>query len=99
MVRPLETPGTCRVGFWIHPTLWNQGYATEIAHAAVAFAFEALQVERVSVAHALWNKASARVIEKVGFRFARHLPQGFVKRGQWVPEHEYVIDRAEWLRA
>ena len=96
MVRPLDTPNTCRIGFWIHPVLWNQGYATEIAHAALSFAFEELQAETVAVAHALWNKASARVIDKVGFTFARDIPEGYMKRGQWIPEHEYVTTRAQW---
>jgi ribosomal-protein-alanine N-acetyltransferase len=95
MVKPLDVSGTCRIGFWIHPTLWNQGYATEIARAAVGFAFEVLRMDRVSVAHALWNKASERVIAKVGFTFSRYLAQGFMKRGQWIPEYEYVITRAQ----
>jgi [ribosomal protein S5]-alanine N-acetyltransferase len=96
MVKPLDVSGTCRMGFWIHPTLWDQGYATEIARAAVGFAFEVLGMERVSVAHALWNRGSERVIAKVGFTFSRYLAQGFMKRGQWIPEYEYVISRAQW---
>ena len=96
MVRPLDRPNTCRIGFWIHPALWNQGYATEIARAALSFAFDELRAETVAVAHALWNKASARVIEKVGFSFARDIPEGYMKNGQWVPEREYVTTRAEW---
>ena len=98
MVRPLETPGTCRMGYWVHPTLWNLGYATEIAHAGVAFAFEALDVQKLTCAHALWNTASERVIRKVGFNFGRFIPQGFMKRGEWVAENEYVIARSDWLQ-
>jgi ribosomal-protein-alanine N-acetyltransferase len=96
MVRPLDKPKTCRIGFWIHPTLWNQGYATEIARAAVSFAFEELEAETVAVAHAVWNTASARVIDKVGFTFSRDIAQGYMKHGQWVPEREYVMTRAKW---
>jgi [ribosomal protein S5]-alanine N-acetyltransferase len=97
MLRPLKAPGACRVGYWIHPTLWNLGYATEIARAGVYFAFEMLDVQNLTCAHALWNTASERVMRKVGFTFGRFIPQGFVKRGEWVAENEYRITRSDWL--
>ncbi|MBE0616050.1 MAG: GNAT family N-acetyltransferase [Burkholderiales bacterium] len=98
VVRPVEGSNAYRIGFWIHPTLWNKGYATELARCALSFAFGELKAETVAVAHAVWNKASARVIEKLGFESCREIAQGFMKRGQWVPELEYKMTRAEWRR-
>jgi [ribosomal protein S5]-alanine N-acetyltransferase len=96
VVRPVEGPSAYRMGFWIHPSLWNQGYATELACCALSFAFGTLKAATVAVAHATWNKASARVIEKLGFTFTRELPEGFKKHGQWVPELEYVMAQRNW---
>jgi RimJ/RimL family protein N-acetyltransferase len=96
VVRQVEGSGAYRTGFWIHPSLWNQGYATELARCALSFAFDTLRAQTVTVAHATWNKASARVIEKVGFAFTRELPEGFKKRGQWVPELEYAMTHSTW---
>lgn len=97
MLRPLEPPGLCRIGYWTHPTLWNFGYATEIARAGVCFAFETLGARNLTCAHALWNTASERVIRKLGFTFACFNPHGFLKRDEWVAVNEYLITRSDWL--
>ncbi len=95
-IRPVEGERTYRIGFWVHPSEWHKGYATEMAMGGLAFAFDVLQAATVTVAHAVWNKASARVIEKAGFQFSQYVAEGFKKRDQWVAEREYTLDAERW---
>jgi len=54
------------LGYWIGVPYWNRGYATEAAHAIVAYAFTALGLQRVHARHLARNPASGRVMQKVG---------------------------------
>lgn len=84
------------IGFWVHPSRWGRGYATEMARAVVDFAFREMGASDVTAACATWNKASRRVLEKIGMRFVRVDEQGFKKNGQWVAEDSMEITRAMW---
>lgn len=88
------------IGFWIHPEQQRNGYAAEAASAIVDFGFQRLGARRISAAHATWNDASRRVLERIGMRFVRVNPRGYKKRGEWVAEHEYEItaeERAQYI--
>jgi [ribosomal protein S5]-alanine N-acetyltransferase len=52
------------IGFWIHPEHQNQGYMTEATKAMIKFGFRALGAEKIIACHALWNKASEKVLIK-----------------------------------
>jgi [ribosomal protein S5]-alanine N-acetyltransferase len=57
---------SAEVAYWIGHPYWGQGYATEAGQAVLTFAFETLQLNRVS-GHAMRrNPASTRVMEKLG---------------------------------
>jgi RimJ/RimL family protein N-acetyltransferase len=61
------------VGWAVIPERWGNGYATELAEAAVAYAFDTLDLQAV-VAFALsHNFASRRVMDKTNFRYERDL--------------------------
>ncbi|MHC4779414.1 MAG: GNAT family N-acetyltransferase [Planctomycetota bacterium] len=95
-IRPEEDEGVWSVGFWTHPEHWGRGYTTEALQTVLAFGFERLDAEKITGAHALWNAASRRVLEKAGMRFVRENPQGFEKHGEWVAEGEYELSRGGW---
>ena len=92
-IRREQSAGEWSFGFWVHPSHQGNGYAREAASAIVAFGFERLAAERITAAHATWNQASGKVLAAVGMAFVRVNPQGFMKRGSWVEEHEYEIQR------
>jgi RimJ/RimL family protein N-acetyltransferase len=71
---------------------------TEAAAAVLEFGFEVLSASEIEAAHAIWNIASRRVLEKIGMTFVRHLPQGFQKDGQWVEEDLLAISAADWRK-
>ena len=78
-------------GFWVHPNYWGKGYATEAGQAVLDFGFTKLEASKIITAHAIWNNASKRVIEKLGFHFTGENPCGFEKNGQPVAEYEYEM--------
>lgn len=84
-------PGTWNIGFWVHPDHWGNGYATEAAEAVLDFGFNKLNATIIITAHAVWNERSQSVIEKLGFKFLRKNPCGFLKQGQPVAEYEYEL--------
>ena len=50
------------------PEVWGQGYATETAKCLLEFGFGKLGLHRIEAGCAVANKASARVLEKVGMQ-------------------------------
>lgn len=87
------------IGFWTHPKHQSYGYMTEALEALLRFCFTTLELKVVEACHADWNIASRRVLEKNGFRFRRHLVEGFLKNGEWVPQDVLAITLSQWLAA
>jgi ribosomal-protein-alanine N-acetyltransferase len=79
------------LGYTLSKDVWGKGLATEAALASVAFGFERLRLPRiVAIAHPP-NRASRRVMEKVGMRFERQGPYQDVEC-VW-----YAIGRDDYL--
>jgi len=101
-IRIESETGVWSIGFWIHPEHQNSGYATEASKELMRFGFDDLRASKITIAHAVWNTSSKRVIEKLGFEFIRENPTGYLKAGEPVPEYEYEIRAFEfrnfWLQ-
>lgn len=95
-IRKAEISGVWNIGFWTHPIYQSQGYMTECAQAVLNFGFNELKAEKIEAFHALWNKASERVLQKIGMNYIEHVPQGFIKNGEWVEENRLEISRENW---
>ena len=63
--------GRPEIGYWIARRCWGQGYATEASRALLRVA-QALGHREVTAFHFVDNPASARVLEKLGFRRNGH---------------------------
>lgn len=57
------------IGFRFFRNCWNKGFATESSLAVLDFAFSELKLKRIVARTMPENKASIRVIEKIGMRF------------------------------
>ena len=55
------------LGYWIVPSHWGLGFATEAGQAVVAMARETLRIDRLVSGHFIDNPASGRVLDKLGF--------------------------------
>jgi RimJ/RimL family protein N-acetyltransferase len=65
------------VGFVLHPDYWNKGLMTEAAKMLIIYAFEIIQLERLSYNHFLENERSKRVCQKLEFVFEGILRKKF----------------------
>ena len=54
------------VGYWIAPSEWGKGYATEAVRAMLDYGFRELKLHRIQGRHFGRNPASGRVMEKAG---------------------------------
>lgn len=57
------------LSYWVGPSHWGEGLATECAIGCRDWAFEKLKAGGLRASCALGNSASARVLEKTGFHF------------------------------
>ncbi|CAN5165106.1 GNAT family N-acetyltransferase [soil metagenome] len=54
------------LGYRLRRDMWGRGYATEVSTVLIEHAFKDAMIERVVACALLTNKASVRVLEKVG---------------------------------
>ena len=62
------------LGYRFLPEFWGNGLATEASRAILKYGFEELNLDRIIAMAMQENKASIRVIEKVGMRFEKLAP-------------------------
>jgi len=92
----LPAEGTWALAFWTHPDCWGEGYATEAARRAIAFAFQELDAMRVWAGAATWNAGSQRVLQKLGMAYLQDNPEGYRINDRAVPTKEYEITCTGW---
>lgn len=57
------------LGYWLGEPYWGHGYASEAAQAMIEFAFRDTDLITLFACHFLDNQASARILQKLGFRY------------------------------
>jgi RimJ/RimL family protein N-acetyltransferase len=70
-LKHLDDVGEVDLGFRFFKEHWGKGVATEASRAILAYGFDTLQRKRIIGITDLDNKASIRVLEKVGFTFEK----------------------------
>lgn len=60
--------GESELGYWIVPSRWRRGFATEAARAVIDAARDSLRITRLVSGHFVDNPASGAVLRKLGFR-------------------------------
>lgn len=83
------------LGYWIAKPQWGKGYATEAARAAVRFGFETLHLERIHARVMTANRASARVLAKLGFAREGVLRRDLFRLGAFVDCEVWSLLREE----
>jgi RimJ/RimL family protein N-acetyltransferase len=87
--------GDPEVGWWIEPSRWGEGLATEAGAAAIDHAFETLGVERVVSLCVEENAPSRRVMEKLGLRKLTEVPFPELELLLWV----HALEHGAWAQA
>jgi hypothetical protein len=86
------------LGYWVGLPYWNHGYCSEAAAAVVNYGFEVLRLNRIWAAHFSRNRASGRVLQKVGMTHEGCLHEHISKWGQYLDVEQYGILRSEWIK-
>jgi [ribosomal protein S5]-alanine N-acetyltransferase len=70
-LKHLDDVGEVDLGFRFFKDYWGKGLATEASRVILAYSFDTLQLKRIIGIADMDNKASVRVLEKVGFSFEK----------------------------
>ena len=84
------------VGFMLSRERWGKGFATEAVRAVLSFAFEHLGVHRVEAELDPRNEASARLLEKLGFKYEGLLRERWFLYNEWSDSALYGLLRREF---
>ncbi|MGH2929291.1 MAG: GNAT family N-acetyltransferase [Solirubrobacteraceae bacterium] len=89
---------TGHIGYWIDRDLAGQGYVPEAVVVVLAFAFDTIELHRVEISIIPRNRASLRVVEKLGLR-----PEGIAQKyleidGEWEDHAKFAMTWEEWIR-
>lgn len=84
------------IGYVLHPDFWRRGLATEGSRHLLRLAFVDLDLHRVVGRLDPRNRASARVLTRLGMRHEAHLVENEWVKGEWGDEDRYGLLRREW---
>lgn len=85
------------LGYSVARRHWGQGFATEAARAVIDAAFQSLaDLNKVRAMADLRNRASQRVMDKLGMTREGVLRQNRLLRAEYVDEVWYGLLRSEW---
>jgi RimJ/RimL family protein N-acetyltransferase len=92
------------IGWALRREFWGRGYASEIARAGMAFAFDVLGVQAVVSCTVRHNVRSRAVMERIGMRYAgeirsRGMVEGVEGEQDDAPYAVCVLLRRDWNRS
>lgn len=61
----------CEIGYALSKDYWGHGIMPEAVKAVTKYLFEMEEMDFIIVGHFDWNRQSARVIEKCGFKYIK----------------------------
>lgn len=70
-LQPLDDLPGIEIGWWLTPHLWGQGLATEAARRVLEDGFGRCGLVRIIAVAQRENKASTRVMEKIGMTYEK----------------------------
>ena len=95
-----ETGQLATLGYSLRTDRQGSGFASEAAGALIDRLFASFGVHRVAATLDPANIASARLLERLGFRYEGRGVQSALVRGEWADDDRYALlrsDREAWL--
>ncbi|GBD85617.1 putative ribosomal N-acetyltransferase YdaF [bacterium BMS3Abin02] len=86
-----EQRHVANVGYWLTPGVWGRGIATDALRRFTRYLFDTFDVSRLYATVFGWNPASARVLEKCGYRLEGRRRDAIVKQGRVTDLLEYGL--------
>jgi len=88
---------SAEIGYWVAEPYWGRGIATAALVTATALAFARHEeLYRLFALPFVSNRASARVLEKAGYRLEARLVQSAIKEGIVIDQLQYSASRGTW---
>ncbi len=81
------------LGYFLLPSCWGQGYATEASRCVIAYAFEELELHSLVAIIDPRNQASQSVAIKLGMHLEREIP-----RSDGVTRRVYRLEKEDWRK-
>jgi ribosomal-protein-alanine N-acetyltransferase len=72
------------LAYWLGPEFQGKGIMTEAGLKIIDFAFHELKLHKIVVGHHVENKASEKLIIRLGFEFRYDEIEAFKKNDKWV---------------
>ena len=91
-----DEPRQAEIGFTLARSHQRHGFATEAVGGLLVHLFGTLQLHRVRAICDVENAASARVLERLGFRREGQFRENTWFKGEWSSEYLYAILGREW---
>ena len=96
-IHNLNNFGGCgEIGYFLLPSYWGNGYATEIANSLIEICFKHINLHRVAARCNSNNLQSERIMKKVGMVKEGEFRKVRLKNGQWENEKHYSILNEDW---
>ncbi|HXM34111.1 MAG TPA: GNAT family N-acetyltransferase [Pyrinomonadaceae bacterium] len=93
----LGTTHRAEIGYWLALDYWGQGIMTDAVTAFVRYAFDELQLLRLTAHVFEFNVGSARVLEKNGFKLEGRLRKHIRKDGELLDGRLYGLLKEDLL--
>ena len=78
------------IGYWLAEKYWNKGIMSEAVKLVTKFGFDKLKLKRIYAFVFCFNKASMRVLEKVGYKFEGILKKNSKKDGKFIDDYLFA---------
>lgn len=86
----------CELGYALARAHWGRGYAAEALEALLGHAFHELDINRIEADIDPRNEASARLLERLGFRREGYMPERWIVHGEKADTAFYGLLRRYW---
>lgn len=86
---------SAELGYWLAEPFWGKGIATKAVQAFTEFAFANFDLVRIYAYVFEWNRPSAKVLEKAGYRLEGRLEKSVIKDGQIIDQFLYALIRED----
>jgi ribosomal-protein-alanine N-acetyltransferase len=81
---------SAEIGYWLGEEFWNRGIVSEALTAVTEYAFSAHDLVRLYAHVFEWNEASARVLQKAGYKLEGRLRKSVTKDGKTIDQLLYA---------
>ncbi|WP_369183445.1 GNAT family N-acetyltransferase [Streptomyces sp. Y1] len=87
---------SAHLGYALRRDAWGRGYAGELAGLLCGLAFGPLGVHRLVALTDVDNRASARVLTRLGFQLEGRVRHDVYRDGVWSDSQQYALLADEW---